>query len=136
MKYKTIPIEAKQDFLVKIGTTSPIQAVCEMIWNGFDAGANNVNVHFVLNNLNGIETIEIEDDGIGIDPDKVSAFFGDLGNSWKLKESRYNGRPLHGKNGTGRYKAFAIGNKVIWETCFFANGKGYLQYEIIGKKHQ
>ncbi len=134
MSYTKIPIAPKQDFLVKIGNTSPVQAICEMIWNGFDAGANTINVRFSTNEIDGIELIEIEDDGCGIDPQKVSAFFGDLGDSWKLTTTRYKGRSLHGKNGTGRYKGFAIGNKVTWKTYFNTEDKGIVEYQIVGTK--
>lgn len=135
MSFTKIPIAPKQDFLVKIGNTSPLQAICEMIWNGFDAGANNIWVRFITNSIDGIDLIEIEDDGCGIDPKNVSTFFGDLGNSWKLKLSRYRGRSLHGKNGTGRYKAFAIGNKVTWKTFFATEDQGIVEYQIIGIKN-
>ena len=41
----------------------PAKAIIEYIWNGFDAGANNVNVNYSFPNI--VEGLEIIDDGEG-----------------------------------------------------------------------
>ena len=111
---KQIPIAPQQDFLERIGNASSINAVSELIWNSLDAGASTVQVYFQTNQLDGLECVEIVDNGSGIDGSQVEDMFGDLGDSWKRKIDRKYGRTLHGKNGEGRFKAFAIGNNVTW----------------------
>lgn len=110
-----IKIEAKQDFLKSLATNvSPISAVSELIWNGFDANAQHVKVILEPNELNGLHAIRVSDDGDGIDWSRVNDLFGGLGDSWKAKSHRYKGRTLHGKNGKGRFRAFALGESVEW----------------------
>lgn len=110
-----IKIEAKPDFLKSLASNvSPITAVSELIWNGFDAGGQHVKVILEPDELNGLHAIRVSDDGDGIDRGKVDALFGGLGDSWKAKSHRYKGRTLHGKNGKGRFRAFALGESVEW----------------------
>lgn len=52
------------------------EAICEYIWNGFEANAKNVKVSFEENELTGVESISIEDDGDGIAFDDLSETFG------------------------------------------------------------
>mgnify|MGYP000647381429 CR=1 FL=1 len=51
-------------------------------------------------------------------PEEISAAFRFVGNSWKRTalRSRDESRPLHGKFGQGRLRAFALGTKVTWDT--------------------
>ncbi len=113
---KKLPVAAKKDFIKSISSAKPIDALAELIWNGFDAGSNRVQVFLDMNELNAIEHIRVRDFGYGIDPAKVEDFFGNLGESWKKLKARDNGRALHGKNGKGRFKAFALGERVDWNT--------------------
>ena len=117
-----IAIEAKKDFLERLSSAAPLKAVSELIWNGLDAGANQVEVKFEENPLGGIERIRVIDTGSGIDHSRIQSLFGGLGDSWKKKQARYAGRALHGKSGQGRFKAFALGAKVEWNTVYAANG--------------
>ena len=43
-----------------------LKSICEYIWNGFDAGANRIEINTSRNNLNAISEISIKDNGIGI----------------------------------------------------------------------
>ena len=70
--------------------------------------------------------------GLGIQRADVEKLFGNLGASWKKTTARLNGRALHGKNGKGRFKAFALGDWVEWNTTYRANDKTYT-YKITGK---
>src|SRR5690606_2431436 len=103
---KKLPVSAKKDFIKSISSAKPLDALAELIWNGFDASSDRVQVFLDLNNLNAIEHIRVRDFGDGIDPANVADFFGNLGESWKKQKARNNGRALHGKNGKGRFKAF------------------------------
>lgn len=61
-----IAIEAKRDFLERLSSTTPIKAVAELIWNGLDAGAEQVSVRLEVNALDGLEAIRVTDTGHGI----------------------------------------------------------------------
>lgn len=131
-----IKIEAKQDFLKSLAVNvSPISAVSELIWNGFDANAQHVKVILEPNELNGLHAIRVSDDGDGIDWNNVNALFGGLGDSWKAKSHRYKGRTLHGKNGKGRFRAFALGESVEWRTTYL-EGQSAKTYTITGRASQ
>ncbi len=97
----------------------PVRAVEELIWNGLDADADEVTVRFARNALQGIEAITISDNGSGIDPADREIAFGFLGGSPKKDKSRTpGGRVLHGKEGQGRFRAFALGERVDWKTRY------------------
>lgn len=131
-----IKIEAKHDFLKSLASNvTPIAAVSELIWNGFDAGAQHVKVILEPNELNGLHAIRVSDDGDGIDRSNVGKLFGGLGDSWKAKSHRYKGRTLHGKNGKGRFRAFALGESVEWRTTYL-DGKAFKSYTITGRASQ
>jgi hypothetical protein len=126
-----IAIEAKKDFLERLAVCSPIKAVSELIWNGLDAGADHISVRFESNTLEGLEKIRVKDTGCGIKHEDVQSLFGNLGESWKNSKSRFKGRALHGKNGEGRFKAFALGTRVEWQTVYDSDN-GPMRYKIIG----
>lgn len=129
-----IRVTAKRDFLESLTTTKPIAALAELVWNGFDADSDQVDVHLDINDLGAIESIRVRDYGYGIDRNNVEKLFGNLGDSWKKERGRQKGgRALHGKNGKGRFKAFALGEKVEWHTTYQDNGKAY-SYQIIGNR--
>lgn len=129
-----IAIAAKEDFLERLANTSPIKAVAELIWNGLDAGANSVSVRLETNQLDGVETIRIKDTGAGIDHAEVGHLFGNLGDSWKKKKGKLNGRALHGKSGQGRFKAFSLGAQVEWFTTYELDDARFT-YRIIGRSN-
>lgn len=126
-----IHVTAKRDFLESLTNAKPLDGLAEIIWNGFDAEANHVQVFFELNDMDGIESIKVRDFGYGIDREKVESYFGNLGESWKKKQYRQNGRALHGKNGKGRFKAFGLGELIEWNTSYKHDGKTY-SYKIKG----
>ena len=126
-----IDIQAKEDFLERLAAPTPIKAISELIWNGPDAGADEVAVRFELNGLSGIEKFRVKDSETGIEHDQVQALFGNLGESWKMGKGRFKGRALHGKSGQGRFKAFALGDRVEWQTVYNA-GAARMGYRIAG----
>lgn len=128
-----IHVTAKRDFLESLATTKPIVALSELVWNGFDADSDRVEVHLELNKLGSLESIRVRDYGYGIDYRNVETLFGNLGDSWKKEGGKQNGRSLHGKNGKGRFKAFALGDRVEWNTTYRHNEKSY-SYKITGKR--
>ena len=127
-----IPISPKQDFLARVSAAAPVKAVSELIWNGLDAKATEVDVVFKTNGLDELDEIVVRDNGTGIDASNVKVLFGSIGESWKKNTTRHAGRALHGKNGEGRFKAFALGSLIKWETIF-EDGNKTQKYTITGR---
>lgn len=127
-----VHVVAKRDFLESLTTARPLVGLAELIWNGFDAGSDRVEVHLDLNQLGGIEAIRVRDHGSGINHEHVEALFGSLGDSWKKKKTRDHGRVLHGKSGKGRFRAFALGTLVDWKTTFRGGDQKTRSYQIRG----
>ncbi|MFG1702500.1 ATP-binding protein [Nonomuraea sp. M3C6] len=116
---RTVHIEAKPDHLLRLARQKdPVSAVAEMIWNALDAEAGQVSVELEVNELNGVESVSITDDGHGMPNASCAGFFGGLGGSWKTtaKFSPQLKRGLHGRSGQGRLRAFALGEQVRWIT--------------------
>ena len=131
---KNIPISTTHDHLSRVASgISPINAVSELIWNSLDAGANNITVVFDTNELGGLIQIEVCDDGYGINAAQVEKLFGSLGDSWKKTMEKFKNRPLHGKKGEGRFKAFSLGESVTWATVYEDdNDHKYYHFSIHG----
>lgn len=114
---KDLPLVPSDDHVIRLAHESdPIRAVVELVWNSIDGEADNVRVILRRSDMEAIEAVIIEDDGHGITSDEVGSTFGRIGGSWKaLSEKSKNGkRSLHGKNGEGRLRAFALGSSVSW----------------------
>ena len=126
-----VHVIAKRDFLESLTNAKPLDGLAEIIWNGFDAEANHVQVFFEMNDMDGISSIKVRDHGYGIDRQQVENYFGNLGDSWKKAQQRQNGRALHGKNGKGRFKAFGLGELIEWSTSYKQDGKIY-SYKVKG----
>ncbi|WP_334069910.1 ATP-binding protein, partial [Acinetobacter colistiniresistens] len=94
-------------------TMEPHKAIFELIWNGFDARASNVNVRLLKNALDRVELISICDDGDGID-------LLNLDNSFqKFNESnKKNDDDLHGSHGRGRLAFHKLANEAVWFTKY------------------
>lgn len=114
-----VSLEAAQDHVETLAHEGdPVRAVLELIWNGLDADAHHVSVDFERNEADGIVGVRVVDDGHGIAPEALESAFRWIGGSWKklARRSQREGRPLHGKSGQGRLRAFALGSQVRWET--------------------
>lgn len=129
---KNIDVTLGKDHLEDISTAKPVPALSEIIWNAFDSKSSFVKVTFQKNeHTDTIEKIFIKDGGEGIPYDQAETLFGSLGESWK-KVARKNGdRSLHGQYGRGRFRAFSLGEQVIWSTSSESGGK-LINYSIKG----
>lgn len=109
-------VEVKADFVDKQTRARPVPAVAELIWNALDADATRVSVDFEYGDLaGGMSKITVRDNGVGFPREKASGLFTSLGGSWKrLTRITDDGRQIHGQEGKGRYKAFALGRSVTW----------------------
>jgi len=121
---KNIHVQAQKDHITSLCTASPIQALTELIWNALDADAFDVKVDIIQNALGGIDAVRVADDGQGVNALEADRHFGNLGGSWKRGANRtpLSGRVLHGSKGKGRFKAFALGNRVEWRTTLETGG--------------
>jgi hypothetical protein len=69
--------------------------------------------------------IIVHDDGTGMEYEKAPEMFKSLGGSWKRagattkKERRF----LHGQDGRGRFKAFALGRVADWDVTYWKGDK-------------
>lgn len=124
-------VEIQQDFLERQAKAQPVAAVAELIWNGLDADATEIRVDLVDDQLGGLKKIVIADDGHGIPHTEAPSLFQKLGGSWKRHGARtkLRNRELHGQEGRGRFKAFALGSAVDWRCTYEQNGK-LLKYDI------
>ena len=85
----------------RLKSVKPYRSIAEYIWNGFDAGANTIDIVFETTDLGEIKYLSINDNGSGIN-------FNDLDNKFKpilsseKRESGIQHTLTHGKNGLGR----------------------------------
>jgi hypothetical protein len=132
MTAKTFEIQVQDDHLQRISQVrKPIFAVAELIWNAVDADADRVDVVLHEDQLVGLKAVEVADDGHGIPYADAESLFSRLGGSWKTggHRSLEKRRSLHGKEGRGRFRAFALGRVVDWYVRYPGDG-GLRAYRI------
>ena len=115
MTAKAFEIQVQDDHLARIAQTrKPISALAELIWNAVDADATCIDVTLINNDLDGLEAIEVTDNGHGIPYAQAEDLFSRLGGSLKQSRTHSNeeNRILHGKEGRGRFRAFSFGRVV------------------------
>lgn len=113
-------------------------AIAELIWNGFDARATQVNLVFDTNELDHIGTLCIEDNGTGINRSNLSETFGAFLDSIK-RRSVQKTSSVRGKKGKGRFSFIALAETAVWTTTYKDPKSGQLlTYDITvqaGNKH-
>ncbi len=107
-------VEVKDDFIERQAKAPPIQAISELIWNALDADATQISVELEYDGLGGLSRIHVKDNGHGFSRAEAPDLFKSLGGSWKRLRRHTKGlkRVLHGQEGRGRFKAFALGATV------------------------
>lgn len=131
---RLIHVEAQADHLESLARGRPIPALAELVWNALDADADRIRVNVIDNELGSPASIEVIDNGNGINLREAERAFGNLGGSWK-RERRLTPRAnkkMHGRDGKGRFKAFALGHRVEWDTVFLGDADQTLHYVIRG----
>lgn len=127
---KRFDIKVENDHIQRVTSAKPLAALSELIWNAYDADAKEVSVEIEEGKLTSLELIRVRDDGVGFPIDKVETFFQSLGGSWKKRSKRTpGGRAIHGEKGQGRFKAFALGNRVTWTST-----SGGQTFSVVGEK--
>lgn len=112
----------------------PLDAICEYIWNGFDAEATEISVKLHENNLGLINMITICDNGIGINYDELRFKFQPFNDSKKASMSSKTNHSLpHGRKGIGRLTFFAFSQTARWDTVYEKEGKKYGYYIEMNK---
>lgn len=114
-----ISLEAGNDLVERLAhENDSVRAVVELVWNSLDADAHSVSVALHRNEADGVIGLEVTDDGHGMAPEELSSAFRWVGNSWKRMAGHSKGeqRPLHGRFGQGRLRAFALGTQIEWVT--------------------
>ncbi|WP_416977659.1 ATP-binding protein [Streptomyces sp. T028] len=112
-----VRLETSREHIAELARLrDPVGAVEELVWNALDADAGRVVVELERNDLGGVERVRIEDDGSGMSAEQCEEYFRPIGASWKkcAQGTPLKKRALHGKNGRGRVRAFALGVQVRW----------------------
>jgi Histidine kinase-, DNA gyrase B-, and HSP90-like ATPase len=111
-----LSVRVQEDHLRRLVTSDPVAGVAELIWNALDADADHVRVRIAETAIGGVEEVVVEDDGHGMTFQGAQQDFQRLGGSWKRRGMKSMGgtRVLHGSEGKGRWRAFAIGDEVVW----------------------
>lgn len=128
-----ITVHVASDHIESLTKVSkPIAAIEELIWNALDEDATRVTVELRLDKFQRLETVIVTDNGLGLPRANCEEAFGSLGGSVKRRRTHTStGRELHGQNGRGRFKSFAIGRKVAW-TSRYENDGHISEYTIAG----
>lgn len=108
---------------IRSGVTSDTKkAICEYIWNGFDAKAIHVNIVYRCNELGFVEYFAIEDDGVGINRELLNETFGRYQDSNKLRSFQWSSQ-VKGHKGKGRYSFACFATKADWTSVYESEGQ-------------
>ncbi|HEI6830913.1 ATP-binding protein [Yersinia enterocolitica] len=96
------------------------KAICEYIWNAFDAAATEVAITVIPNGMSGLSLIEISDNGVGIVYEEIDETFGQFLDSKKKIERS----PItRGQKGKGRFSFCKFSDKAQWTS--WCDGKEF-----------
>lgn len=128
---KDLLISVEQDHIESLTRANGVNAISELIWNSLDADASEVEINFKRNAIGYFEELVVQDNGHALDYTTAEEVFKKLGGSEKkTKLSSPQGRTYHGKEGKGRYKAFALGDLIQFESTFCKNG-GSTEFKVV-----
>lgn len=116
---------------IRNGVTNDYKlAICEYLWNGFDAGATQVELNYSANEIGSITYMSIVDNGCGIDREKLYESFGAYMDSPKKRMSYQNFGQVRGKQGKGRYAYNCFATKAKWTSVYRSSEGLLLQHTI------
>lgn len=128
-------VSAAADHLARLVGNNPVAGLAELIWNSLDADATNVVVTIEPSQLGAPVRVRVDDNGDGISPNEIEGTFSKVGGSWKSvsadRKTKNKRRELHGNNGQGRWKGFAIGDEIRWNSVFFDEDSGIRHRSLI-----
>lgn len=124
----TMTLKVKNQSIDNTGIKQDYQdALCEYIWNGFEANATIVSLSYKLNRFEGIEEILIEDNGDGIKHSSLDDTFGAFMASQKNTiVSQIKSQKNKGK---GRFAFINFASEATWNTTYMDEG-AYKSYTI------
>jgi hypothetical protein len=128
-----VRVAVTDDFVERQTRSKPIPALAELIWNSLDADATCVSVELVHRDLaGGLSKIVVTDDGTGLARADAPELFRKLGGSWKrtVHRTAESQRSVHGREGKGRFKAFALGRAVTWNVIHGARAGDRRRFTI------
>ncbi|EFI2162716.1 DNA mismatch repair protein [Escherichia coli] len=96
-------------------SVEPVQAILELVWNGFDAGAKNININIVYDHFDTVKNLTILDDGDGINFTDLGSNFNRFNDS--LKKTSID---QHGSKGRGRLSFHRLCHQAIWYTKYLS----------------
>lgn len=105
----------------------PVNAVCEYIWNGFDAEATEIKINLSYNELGIVSDITIQDNGSGICYEELKLKFSTFHESRKTISKNNHSVP-HGNKGVGRLTFFSFAQDAYWDTTYEKEGEKYRYY--------
>ena len=118
------------DNSIKSGVTSDAnKAICEYIWNGFDAHAQHVSVEYQANEIGTITSLVIKDDGDGINRATLTETFGRYQDSVKKKSFQWSSQ-VKGHKGKGRYSFNCFATGAEWTSVFRDAENKLLKHKI------
>ena len=131
MALQSFTVEVQPDFIERQAKARPIDALAEIIWNGLDADAGRVDVRLSHGEF-GLSGITVTDNGNGIPYADAPTLFTRLGGSWKQRGgfTTTRHRMLHGFEGRGRFKVFALGRVADWKVTYRPSVNGLRTYDI------
>ena len=92
------------------------EAICEYIWNGFEAGATVVEVSFVGVPMQEAMSIRVEDNGRGIEFENLEQTFGTFLSS--IKNSASIRIKSQANKGKGRFSYLCFSYSAEWDTVY------------------
>lgn len=109
-------------------------AICEYIWNGFDAGATEVELIYETHHieLGGIKELKIRDNGVGIDYRNLDRTFKPFYQTYRelAVAAKSKLSAVHGKNGIGRLTFFCFAKSAKWNTSYTLDEGDSVSYSI------
>ena len=89
----------------------PSNAIFELVWNGLDANASAIKISTIFNEMDGLEAVEVLDNGEGIDLKNLKNSFRKFNES-----SKKNDDDKHGSHGKGRLAFHKLCTSASWYT--------------------
>ena len=102
-------------------------ALVELVKNAYDADATEVRIIFARGRHGQLDSIVVEDDGIGMDLDTVLTAWLEPGTDSKRgRERSPGGRPYQGAKGIGRFAAARLAESLLLESMPAGGAEGVL----------
>lgn len=118
----------------RLKSIKPYRAIAEYIWNGFDAGANTIEIDYLTTEIGDIYELSISDNGNGMPHNEVHNKFKPVLSSEK-RDSEVQHTLVHGKNGLGRLTFHHFSRTALWTTCYKKSGK-FFKFTITADESQ